>query len=155
MNRYLKSMAAGFIATIVLSALMVMKSSMGIMPELNPVGMLSGMAHSMMGISAGLNIGWLAHFMIGTVLWGLLFALLYNRLPGQSATKKGLMFSVLAWLLMMLIPMPMAGAGFFGITLGIMAPVMTLILHLIWGAVLGYTYGRMTTSPLTQGHPAE
>nr|WP_202975300.1 DUF6789 family protein [Klebsiella pneumoniae] len=36
MNRYLKSMAAGFIATIVLSALMVMKSSMGIMPELNP-----------------------------------------------------------------------------------------------------------------------
>ncbi|MGB8926383.1 MAG: DUF6789 family protein [Pantoea agglomerans] len=152
MNRYLKSMAAGFIATIVLSALMVMKSSMGIMPELNPVVMLSGMAHSMMGISAGLNVGWLVHFMIGTVLWGLLFALLYNRLPGQSATKKGLMFSVLAWLLMML--MPMAGAGFFGITLGIMAPVMTLILHLIWGTVLGYTYGRMTTSPLTQGHPA-
>ena len=62
------------------------------------------------------------------------------------------MFSVLAWLLMMLIPMPMAGAGFFGITLGIYgAPVMTLILHLIWGAVLGYTYGTYDNFPVNAG----
>jgi hypothetical protein len=38
----------------------------------------------------------------------------------------------------------MAGAGLFGVKLGMIAPVMTLILHLIWGAVLGYTYGKLT-----------
>lgn len=36
--------------------------------------------------------------------------------------------------------MPMAGAGFFGLALGMMAPIMTLILHLIWDAVLGFVF---------------
>ncbi len=44
---------------------------------------------------------------------------------------------------MMLIPMPMAGAGLFGLKLGPMAPVMTLVLHLVWGAVLGAAYARL------------
>jgi hypothetical protein len=38
--------------------------------------------------------------------------------------------------------MPMVGAGLFGLALGVMAPVMTLVLHLIFGAVLGWVYGR-------------
>ena len=37
----------------------------------------------------------------------------------------------------------MAGAGLFASNMGIMAAVMTLILHLIFGAVLGWTYGRL------------
>ncbi|MFM0808856.1 DUF6789 family protein, partial [Klebsiella pneumoniae] len=73
---------------------------------------------------------------------------LYNLLPGKKAQGKGLAFSVLAWLLMMLIPMPMAGAGLFGMKLGMMAPVMTLMLHLIWGYVFGYTYGRLAAYPI-------
>ena len=88
MNRYLKSMASGFIATIVLSALMVMKSSMGIMPELNPVGMLSGMAHSMMGIFCGLNIGWLAHFMIGTYSGGCFLRCCITGCRGKVPQRK-------------------------------------------------------------------
>lgn len=38
--------------------------------------------------------------------------------------------------------MPMAGAGMFGMTLGMMAPVMTWGLHLVFSAVMGMTYGR-------------
>ena len=59
------------------------------------------------------------------------------------------MFGALAWLLMMLIPMPMAGAGLFVMKMGMMTPIMTLVLHLIWGAVLGATYrglGRSTSN---------
>ncbi len=37
----------------------------------------------MMGIG-GAGIGWLAHFLIGTVLWGVLFTLLYEKLPGSE-----------------------------------------------------------------------
>ena len=39
-----------------------------------------------------------------------------------------------------------AGAGLFGLALGMMAPVMTLMMHLIWGAVLGYTYDRFQSN---------
>jgi len=146
MNFYVRSMVAGFVATVALSLLMLMKGAMGLMPELNPIAMLTDMAHANMGMPASPMIGWMAHFMIGTVLWGILFKLLYGRLPGGNALLKGMSFSVLAWLMMMILPMPMAGAGLFGMKLGMMAPVMTLMLHLIWGAVLGYTYGLLSAS---------
>jgi hypothetical protein len=45
--------------------------------------------------------------------------------------------------MMMVAVMPMAGAGFFGMNLGIAAPVMTLMLHIIFGAVLGGVYGAL------------
>lgn len=139
-NRLVRSIVAGFVATVALSILMLIKAAMGLMPHLNVIHMLAGMAHARLGLPAVPVIGWVAHFLIGTVLWGIVFAILYPALPGSTAVKKGLVFSVLAWILMMLIPLPMAGAGLFGLELGVMAPVMTLILHLIWGAVLGATF---------------
>lgn len=148
MNIYVRSMIAGFTATVVLSLLMIMKSMVGMMPELDVISMLSGMSQSMMGFG-GAGLGWLVHFLIGTVLWGVLFALLYDWLPGSEPVMKGISFGVLAWLLMMLLPMPMAGAGFFGLALGMMAPVMTLILHIIWGAVFGVVF-RMLPAAATE-----
>lgn len=52
---------------------------------------------------------------------------------------------------MMVAIMPMAGAGMFGMALGMMAPVMTLMLHLIYGAVLGHTYNRLGQSAASTG----
>lgn len=145
MNTYAKGVVSGFVATIVLSVLMILKAKMGMLPQMNVIAMLAGMAHAHLGVPASPVIGWLMHFGIGTVLWGLLFALLYQRLPGDGAITKGLAFSVGAWVLMMIIPMPLAGAGFFGLNLGIMAPIMTLVLHLIWGLVLGAVYAALPT----------
>lgn len=125
---------AGFIATVVLSAMMVIKGMMGVMPELDVAAMI-GM---MMGASVA--VGWIIHFMIGTIAWGGGFALLYDVIPGGSAVGKGMVFGVAAWLGMMIMIMPMAGAGFFGMNMGIMAPVMTLVLHIVFGAVLGLVY---------------
>jgi len=42
----------------------------------------------------------------------------------------------------MVMVMPMAGAGLFGMKLGLMAPMMTLALHLIFGAVMGLVFGN-------------
>lgn len=131
----LKGIIAGFVATIVMSALMIMKQKMGVMPQLNPIQMLT----AMIGASAPL-VGWAAHFMIGTLAWGALFALLDSRLLGESHWIKGMEFGFGAWLIMMIVVMPMAGAGLFGMQLGMTAPVMTLVLHLIFGAVLGGVY---------------
>ncbi len=83
-----KGMAAGFAATLVLSALMLMKSAMGLMPQLDVIGVMS----TMMGSSAAM--AWLVHFLIGTVLWGALFAWLHPHLPGHSHWLKGAIFGL-------------------------------------------------------------
>ncbi|HUY03425.1 MAG TPA: DUF6789 family protein [Rhodocyclaceae bacterium] len=137
-----KGIVAGFIATIVLSAFMLMKQAMGVMPQLNPVAMI---AH-MMGAQT-LIAGWIAHFFIGSVMWGIIYAWLDPGLPGPHWIR-GIIFATGAWLVMMVVVMPMAGVGFFGLTLGMMAPIATLVLHWIFGAVLGWTYGAL----LPAGH---
>jgi hypothetical protein len=137
-----KGMVAGFVATVVLSILMVMKSMMGLMPEFDIVAMLTGMMAAPSPIA-----GWLVHFAIGAILWGGLFAWLDPHLPGNSHWLKGIFFGIGAWILMMVLLMPMAGAGFFGINFGAMAPFMTFVLHIIFGAVLGGVYGLERPEP--------
>jgi Family of unknown function (DUF6789) len=137
MNNILKGVVAGLAATVVLSVLMLMKSAMGLMPQLDVISMLSGM------MGGGAALGWMAHILIGAVVWGGLFAVLEPKLPGGSLWLKGVIFGVGAWLLMMVVVMPMAGAGFFGMKLGMVAPIMTLMLHVIYGAVLGGVYAAL------------
>jgi hypothetical protein len=147
MERIGKGLLAGLVATIVLSALMVMKSMMGIMPELDLPKMLAGM----MGSPGNVALGWAVHFMIGIVGYGIVIAVLDEPLPGDSSTAHGVLIAFVGWLIMMIALMPMAGAGFFGMKMGMMAPVMTLVLHLIFGAVLGWTYGKLHASSLDVG----
>ena len=149
-----KGIIAGFAATVVLSALMVMKGMMGMMPDLNAIRMLAARPHHAMATPATPLVGWLLHFMIGTLVWGLLFALLFAYLPGRSAAIKGVVFGTGAWLMMMVAVMPMAGAGLFGLHLGMGAPIATLMLHWVYGAVLGAVYGKLVgiQVPTTHAH---
>ena len=71
-------MIAGLAATIALTALMMMKSAMGVMPDLDVIKMLA----AMMGGSTAL--AWIAHFMIGTVFWGGLYAIVSPTRPGSA-----------------------------------------------------------------------
>lgn len=132
-----KGMLAGLAATVVMSLMMLMKGAMGLMPELNPIAMIA----AMMGVSAAL--AWGVHFMIGVVLWGGGFAVLETSLPGTQFWIKGVIFAIGAWLIMMVAMLPMAGVGFFGMSLGMMAPVLTLVMHVVFGAVLGGVYGAL------------
>ncbi len=136
-----KGLLAGLAATVVLSALMVMKGMMGVMPELDIAKMLAGM----MGSPDSPMPGWAAHFLIGVVGYGLAIALLGYRMGG-SPTVSGIIIGMVGWLLMMVVLMPMAGAGLFAMSMGVMAPVMTLVLHLVFGAVLGWTFGKLVPS---------
>jgi hypothetical protein len=51
---------------------------------------------------------------------------------------------------MMIAMMPIAGAGFFGSHLGMTAPVMTLMLHIIFGFVLGAVYALERPDPANE-----
>ncbi len=132
-----RGIGAGLAATMVLSMIMVAKGMMGLMPELNVIAMLSSMMNSVP------IVGWIVHFMIGMLAWGLCFVAVSRYLPGRTDLAKGISFGIAGWLMMMLMIMPMAGAGFLGLKIGMMAPVMTLVLHVIYGAVLGYVYGKL------------
>lgn len=134
MNKINSGLVAGFSATVVLSVMMLAKGMMGVMPELDVISMIS----TMMGAPPAM--GWLGHFMIGTVAWGGGFAILYGLIPGGTAVMKGIAFGIAVWLGMMVLVMPMAGAGLFGMAFGIMAPMMTLALHIVFGAVLGTVF---------------
>ncbi|MBL8593695.1 MAG: hypothetical protein JNK01_13505 [Devosia sp.] len=137
MHPLAKGLVAGFVATVVLSAAMVAKQMMGLMPELDVATMLT----SMLGLP-DVALGWVMHFMIGTVAWGVAFAVVVPYLPG-SLVMRGVLFGIAAWLMMMIAVMPMAGAGLFGLQLGIMAPLATLMLHILYGATLGAVFAAM------------
>ncbi len=135
-----KGIIAGLVATLVLSMIMLAKGMMGVMPGLNVIAMLSSMMH------ASPIFGWIAHFMIGMLAWGLGYVAVSKFLPGDSGLAKGISFGIAAWVMMMVIVMPMAGAGMFGLNMGVMAPVMTLMLHAIYGAVLGFVFAKLTSA---------
>ncbi len=137
-------MLASLVGTIVLSAIMVMKQMAGMVPQMNPIADLVGIAHSLLGVPAVPLVGWVLHFAIGVFVWGILFAVLHPTIPGSNLIK-GLIFGIGAWLLMMSIFLPMAGQGFFGTNVGIIIPVMALLLHLVYGAVLGITFGKLSS----------
>lgn len=79
---------------------------------------------------------------------GLLLALVYARyveprLSGPSWWS-GLRFALVPWLLSLVIFLPLMGGGLFGMDVGAgPLPILgNLILHLVYGAVLGLTYAE-------------
>ena len=137
MSNALKGMVAGLVATLVLTALMLLNGTLGLVPEINIVRLLTTLG------TLSVPSAWMDHFIVGVVVWGLLFAV-YDGVAARPAPwLKGLIFGVFTWLVMMVAFMPLAGAGFFGTKIGITAPVGLLIVHVIYGVVLGATYGLL------------
>lgn len=60
------------------------------------------------------------------------------------------MLGVIGWLAMMIMIMPVAGAGLFGMNFGVAAPMMTLMMHLVFGAVLGWVFARLAPGHAVQ-----
>jgi len=140
-----KGMLAGFFGTIVLSVMMVVKSTMGVVPELDPIAMLAEM------LGGSTVLGWIMHFIIGSVVWGGSFAFVHSSLPTHNSVTKGIIFGIGAWLVMMLVVMPMAGEGIFGLVIGLAAPVMAFVLHVVFGAVMGLAYEKQISTAQPAG----
>jgi hypothetical protein len=130
-----RGLVAGLAATIVLSLAIALKQALGILPQLSTVSVLA----QMLGYQS-LAIGWILHFFVGVILWGPLYAWVD---PKSSFPHwfNGIMFASCVWLGVMLVIMPAVGAGLFGLELGLVTPTATLMLHWIYGAVLGGVFG--------------
>ncbi len=144
-----KGVIAGFVATVVLSVIIVLLNAMGVLPELDIISLIDRLG------SIGRGGAWVDHFIVGTLLWGPIFAAFDATSAQRPRWQKGLMFGVFAWVMMMLLFMPVVGGGLFGLQLGIVAPVGMLVLHLIYGAVIGTVFDALdrwlpAKTPLSQ-----
>lgn len=83
----------------------------------------------------------LLHFVIGTA-FAVLYAKMVDRIPGGNSWKSGLIFGTELWLLSAIVFFPAMGAGFFGLGLGagVLPVAGSLILHLVYGLMLGLVY---------------
>ena len=143
-------LVAGFIATFVTSAMIMMKNATGRLADVNVLKVWS----AMLGEPTHAAVGWLAHIVVGVVVGGIAFALLAPSLPTRSFAIKGALFGILMWLVMMFVVMPLAGAGMFATHQSGLAPVATLVLYVTYGLVLGNFYRSGLDVPVEPGKTA-
>lgn len=133
-----KAVLAGVIGTIVMTAVGLWVAPMMGIPPMNPAEMLAGAMGGM------LALGWIAHFMIGSVL-AVIYAVVAPALPGPPALR-GALYGIAPFLVAQIAVMPMMGMPVFS---GSMTMAMgSLIGHLVYGAVVGQVYGPV---PATRG----
>jgi len=129
-----KGMAAGLAAAAVIAAILLLTAELGVMRELDFVARISTATGTVFAAA------WALHFVVGAAIGGL-FAWLDPDLPGDNLRQRGIILAAAAWLLMMFFVMPLTGAGILGLYVGILLPLGTLVLHIIFGAVMGSVYG--------------
>lgn len=133
-----KGSIAGFIGALVLGALFLLFHASGLFVNLDIVSHIDRLG------SVGRVAAWADHFIVGGLLWGPMFAgFVATTDERRPHWQKGIIFAVFAWLAMMLIFMPMVGGGLFGLQLGLSVPIGMLILHLVFGFVLGAAYSYL------------
>lgn len=69
--------------------------------------------------------------------WGLVFGLVFPRVPGRGAVRRGVNFAVLPALLTLLVIFPALGHGTLGMELGVLTFVPVLLYHGAWGLTAG------------------
>jgi hypothetical protein len=122
--------ASGLIAVLVTSALNIVGRALGLLPEQLD---LKRMAFFVIEPTAAFWIG-LALHLVGGMIAGAIFAVLIK----QPTPLKGIAFSLVAvWLGMVLVVFPLAGFGIFGLNVGAVMSIGTLILNILYGGILG------------------
>ena len=133
-NKLVRSILAGVVATAVMTGVTFMAPMMGF-PKMNPAEMLSGM----LGVSPVL--GWLMHFMIGTI-FAIVYVYLFNpRVHIHSRAGKGLVYGivvfvfaqVMMFLMSKLMPMPSDSME----NDMVLMMIGSLIGHLVFGLFVG------------------
>ncbi len=144
-----RAILGGFVGTVVMTAMMYMVAPMmGLNMD------IARMLGSMLGNSW--VMGMAMHFVLGTVIFPLAYALvLYAWLPGGPVVK-GATWGAILWIVAQVVVMPMMGAGFFSMAMGgMMAAGGSLVGHLLYGSVLGGIAGPVgprssSTGPIGQ-----
>jgi len=135
-------LTAGFVATVVLSIVSGLMSTVGVPADLDTVSMAARAVATLTHGTPDPMAGWVVHVVVGTVVWGALYAVLEPVLAGPPLLR-GIVFAFGAWLAMMIAVLPLVGIGFFGALGGRSPAIVLLVLHVVYGAALGIAYAKM------------
>ena len=132
----------GVVATLAMSALMILGVVTGLSPMPSPIpAAIVNMGLELLGVGLPLPLIMLlaavAHLSYGGV-WGAVLA----ALTRPVTIWKGLGLGVFLWLLMQIVVFPFLGWGVFGVGITPLIAVATLVLHLVYGAALGLLMDR-------------
>lgn len=143
MSRVQKGLVAGFAATVAVSLLEAANLYFGPWAASFP-----RLLSVMLQVPDQMIVGWIAHFLVGTVILGGAFGVLCPRLPTSTPESKGILFAVGAFIVMSLTVAPLAGVvgrpvGIFFMQAGFGTLVWMIATHAVYGIVLGNVYGRL------------
>jgi uncharacterized membrane protein YagU involved in acid resistance len=130
-----KGIVAGFVATFALSVL------------LDPIALFAPPVWP-----TSVAMGWVLHFFVGTVIWGVGFAVLHDYLRGPS-WQRGLIFALGAWLVVMAGAAALLWTRVVAFEFGATMIVTTLIVHILYGVSLGVIYGWLIDREGTSSSP--
>jgi hypothetical protein len=131
---------SAFAGSVAMAALIVLAGAIDLTPRSGTIPALS----SAVGAASMPAAGWFAFFILFTLLWGCLYGAWGPRIPGRSATTRGLLFGFVAWLVMMLVIMPLAHLGWFASEAGVGTAIWSLFIHLVYGVVLASFFAWLT-----------
>lgn len=126
-----KAVLAGLVGTAVMTAIGVWVAPIMGIPRMNPAEMLA------QPMGGSLALGWLGHFMVGTIL-AIIYAAVASRLPGP-AWARGALYGVAPFFVAQIVVMPMMGMPLFSGS--VVLATGSLLGHLVYGAVVGAVYG--------------
>lgn len=145
-----RSVFAGFLATAAMTALMYMAPLMGV-PKMDIATMLGTMFSA--NPSTAFAIGIVMHFMLGSVLLAIPYFYLIEVKFRGTPWLGGAIWGLLLWGVANLMVMPMMGfvhplvragampaPGLLMLQLGVLAPIGSLMGHLLYGVVLASAY---------------
>ena len=134
-----RAVAAGVIGTAVMTIVGLWAAPLMGLPAMNPAVMLAG------AMGGNLALGWVAHFMIGTIL-AVGYTVVAPVLPGAPPVR-GALYGIAPFLMAQIIVMPTMGMPLFSGS-AVMA-MGSLIGHLVYGAVVGSVYGPVESRAST------
>lgn len=145
------ALIAGFVATLVFTAILTMAPKMG-MPKMDIVDLLG----SMFSAKSNLILGWGMHLMMG-IVFALVYAFLWSSGIGAATWTSGLVFGAVHWLVVgvMMAIIPMMHMGIKSGTVkapgmwmtgnggGLMAFMGGLVGHMIFGVIVALVYAAL------------
>ena len=146
MYNKLRGLISGLVATVLVSIAIFIGHEFGIIPDLSILPEIEHSQYNPVGIPVLPAIGWAVHFFIGTLIWSFIFALFAGKGSTYPARSHALWFSVLMWIVLMAVLMPIAGHGLFGLQAGYSVPMIALLFHLAWAWTISFVYDLLPSA---------
>ena len=149
-RRLMTGFGWGVVATIVMSLLMLLGLITGIspMPKPIPVAIMGKLLGPGTPMPLILLLAILAHLLYGGI-WGAIL----TGVTRPVTLWKGLGLGIVLWLIMQIVVLPLLGWGFFGSAITPKIAIATLVLHLVYGAMLGWLADRREHAVQVQAEP--